>query len=143
MRFRREGRRSSETFYDRHDADQFCRLMSVMSPEVALEHMQRQRIESTHLPTLNEWSARYIDHLTGITSGTRLNYARVYARTFGPLIGELPSLPVMQARLGHESIKTTVDVYGHLLPDLQRAAADAAHHVLGYAKDRALGATPD
>lgn len=35
-------------------------------------------------------------------------------------------LPVIQARLGHESIKTTVDRYGHLLPDLQRAAADAA-----------------
>lgn len=361
VRFRREGRQSSETFYDRHDADQFCRLMSVMSPEVALEHMQRERIESTHLPTLDEWSARYIDHLTGITSGTRLNYERVYARTFGPLIGELPidvvdresvarsvnalsdryadksvanahgllaammaravdaglitkspcrgirlprrtshqrvepryltveefadllshlpkhyqplvltlagtgmrwgeaealevgdvdltrdtvrinkaakwngskatrevgppktqrsrrtialpaevvdairplvvgrdrterlflaprggplrhrttydswkkaceeaglepqprlhdlrhshtawliaagvSLPVMQARLGHESIKTTVDVYGHLLPDLQRAAADAAHDVLGYAKQRALDPTPD
>lgn len=35
-------------------------------------------------------------------------------------------LPVIQARLGHESIKTTIDRYGHLLPDLQRAAAEAA-----------------
>ncbi len=35
-------------------------------------------------------------------------------------------LPVIQVRLGHESIQTTVDRYGHLLPDLQRAAADAA-----------------
>lgn len=35
-------------------------------------------------------------------------------------------LPVIQARLGHERITTTVDRYGHLLPDLQRAAADAA-----------------
>jgi integrase len=35
-------------------------------------------------------------------------------------------LPVIQARLGHESIKTTVDRYGHLLPDLQVAAAQAA-----------------
>jgi integrase len=35
-------------------------------------------------------------------------------------------LPVIQARLGHESIVTTVDTYGGLLPDLQLAAAEAA-----------------
>lgn len=35
-------------------------------------------------------------------------------------------LPVIQARLGHEKITTTIDTYGHLLPDVQRAAADAA-----------------
>lgn len=33
---------------------------------------------------------------------------------------------VVQLRLGHESIKTTVDTYGHLLPDAQAAAAAAA-----------------
>lgn len=33
---------------------------------------------------------------------------------------------VVQIRLGHESIKTTVDTYGHLLPDAQLAAAEAA-----------------
>lgn len=41
------------------------------------------------------------------------------------------SLPVIQARLGHEKITTTIDVYGHLMPDLQVAAADAASRVLG------------
>lgn len=35
-------------------------------------------------------------------------------------------LPVIQARLGHEHISTTIDRYGHLLPDLQLAAANAA-----------------
>lgn len=35
-------------------------------------------------------------------------------------------LPVIQARLGHEQITTTIDRYGHLLPDLQLAAANAA-----------------
>lgn len=33
---------------------------------------------------------------------------------------------VVQARLGHESIKTTVDTYSHLLPDAQQLAAAAA-----------------
>jgi integrase len=33
---------------------------------------------------------------------------------------------IVQARLGHSSIQVTVDTYGHLLPDAQRMAADAA-----------------
>lgn len=35
-------------------------------------------------------------------------------------------LPVIQARLGHEQISTTIDRYGHLLPDLHTQAAAAA-----------------
>lgn len=35
-------------------------------------------------------------------------------------------LPVIQARLGHESIQTTVDVYGHLAPDALAIGAAAA-----------------
>lgn len=46
------------------------------------------------------------------------------------LIAAGVSLPVIQARLGHEKITTTIDTYGHLLPDIQRAAADAASRVL-------------
>jgi len=38
---------------------------------------------------------------------------------------------VVSRRLGHESIKTTVDVYGGLLPDAQVAAAAAADAVFG------------
>lgn len=35
-------------------------------------------------------------------------------------------LPVIQRRLGHESIQTTVDVYGHLAPEAYAGAAQAA-----------------
>jgi len=45
------------------------------------------------------------------------------------LVAQGVPLPVIQARLGHEKITTTIDTYGHLLPDLQRAAADAAGRV--------------
>lgn len=45
-------------------------------------------------------------------------------------------LPVIQARLGHEKITTTIDTYGHLLPDLQRAAADAASLVFAQMPSR-------
>lgn len=42
------------------------------------------------------------------------------------LLGAGVPIHVVQARLGHESIQTTVDVYSHLLPDAQVAAAQAA-----------------
>lgn len=45
-------------------------------------------------------------------------------------------LPVIQARLGHEKITTTIDTYGHLVPDLHVQAADAASRVFASAKPR-------
>jgi integrase len=42
------------------------------------------------------------------------------------LLAEGVPIHVVQARLGHESIQTTVDTYSHLLPDAQLLAADAA-----------------
>ncbi|WP_087508671.1 tyrosine-type recombinase/integrase [Cellulomonas iranensis] len=40
-------------------------------------------------------------------------------------------LRILQRRLGHDSITTTTETYAHLLPDQQRAAADAAGRALG------------
>jgi integrase len=42
------------------------------------------------------------------------------------LIAQGVPLPAIQRRLGHESIQTTVDTYGDLIPDLQREAAAAS-----------------
>jgi integrase len=47
------------------------------------------------------------------------------------LIAAGAPLPIIQRRLGHESITTTIDTYGHLLPELERAAAEAADLVFG------------
>lgn len=40
-------------------------------------------------------------------------------------------LPVVQRRMGHESIQTTVDVYGHLAPDAYAGAAEAMSLAMG------------
>lgn len=45
------------------------------------------------------------------------------------LIAEDVSMKVIQERLGHESLKTTMDLYGHLLPGAQQEAADAMGRV--------------
>lgn len=47
------------------------------------------------------------------------------------MLGAGMSLYELSQRLGHESIQTTADVYGHLLPDAQRRAAATAASVFG------------
>jgi integrase len=47
------------------------------------------------------------------------------------LIAEGVSMKVIQERLGHESLKTTMDLYGHLLPGAQLEAAEAMGKVWG------------
>lgn len=47
------------------------------------------------------------------------------------LIHEGVPLPVIQRRLGHESIQTTVDTYGHIMPDAAAAAATAVERAMG------------
>lgn len=49
------------------------------------------------------------------------------------LISKGVPLPVIQRRLGHESIQTTVDTYGHLAPDAHAGAAEAADLALASA----------
>jgi hypothetical protein len=39
-------------------------------------------------------------------------------------------LPVIMGRLGHSLIKTTINRYGHLMPDLDATAADAMEQAL-------------
>lgn len=41
------------------------------------------------------------------------------------LLGQNVPIHIVQQRLGHESIQTTVNVYGHLVPDAGRIAAEA------------------
>ena len=48
-------------------------------------------------------------------------------------------LPVIQRRLGHEKITTTIDTYGHLLPELAAAEVEAAGAVFAARPPRVLG----
>lgn len=48
-------------------------------------------------------------------------------------------LPYIQRRLGHEKVTTTVDVYGHLMPDATLGDADAVHKIMAGIP---TGATP-
>jgi len=103
VRFRMPGRETSQTF-DRHaDAKRFALLLDVLPPQAALDQMDSERNQAT-MPTMDDVAADHIRLLTNVTDGTRLTYTRLWARTWGPLIGNLPA--------------------NHLAPDHLRAAVN-------------------
>ncbi|WP_169748729.1 tyrosine-type recombinase/integrase [Microbacterium trichothecenolyticum] len=59
------------------------------------------------------------------------------------LIAAGQPLPYIQARLGHEKITTTVDVYGHLVPDAHERLAFAIEQTLDGAVGQTAIAAPE
>lgn len=70
------------------------------------------------------WSRVWLPAVSHLTPRPRIHDLRhSHAST---LLADGVPIHIVQARLGHESIQTTVDTYSHLLPDAQAMAADAA-----------------
>jgi integrase len=49
-----------------------------------------------------------------------------------------PKLHVVKERLGHEDIRTTINVYGHSLPSVDQALADGLGALFGEAADNVV-----
>lgn len=71
------------------------------------------------------WSRVWLPAVTGLDEPRPRIHDLRHSHAAWLLAAGVP-IHVVQARLGHESIKTTVDTYGGLLPDAQIAAANAA-----------------
>jgi integrase len=76
------------------------------------------------------WSRYWLPAVAGLEPRPRIHDLRHSHASW--LLGRGVAIHVVQARLGHESIKTTVDTYSHLLPDAQSAAAAAAALAFGH-----------
>lgn len=70
------------------------------------------------------WSRYWVPAVKHLSPRPRIHDLRHSHASW--LLGRGVPIHVVQARLGHESIQTTVDTYSHLLPDAQVAAANAA-----------------
>ena len=91
VRVRAHGRQTSESFKTEREALRFCKLVDAMGPESAIaERARRDRADGEYMPTLREWLPKHITQLTGVTDRTRLDYAAMAARTWLPIIGDLP-----------------------------------------------------
>ena len=76
-------RQASETFGSKKDADRFARLVHDLGPQEALDQLYEAEQQAT-VPSLDTIAAEHIEHLTGITDGTRLTYARLWKRVWSP-----------------------------------------------------------
>ena len=86
----RDGKTTSETFYDETKANKFCQLLDALGPAAALKILYEDE-ERLDVPTMDQLAADHIEHITGIEDGTRLDYTRLWSRTWSPLIGHLPA----------------------------------------------------
>ena len=92
VRFRHLGANCVETFTTRDRAEKWRKLVEAVGPEAALKALDVP--ETATARTVREQVDHYIDHLTGVTDGTRRDYRNLLQRDIAPSIGEVP-LPAL------------------------------------------------
>lgn len=104
VQFRIRGRVLQETFEDPDGAYEFGDLVDKIGGEAARKVLERRRNKLEAMPTLREFTARFLDPasglLTGIEDGTRRGYERVAALSWLNIIGELPVDAIERADVG-------------------------------------------
>lgn len=81
---------TSETFTTKKEAERFAKLIDALGTQGALDELYAEEQQAA-VPTLDALAAEWIDLRPNTTDGTRLNYHRLWARTWGPLIGHMPA----------------------------------------------------
>lgn len=91
--WRERGKQHQASFTDPVVAERF-RLMVERIGGDAAQRVLAEHQNPERKPTLSEWTATYLDPdsgmLTGIEPGTRADYERIAARSFLPILGDLP-----------------------------------------------------
>lgn len=94
VQFRVNGSVTQESFLTLEIAEEFGRLVDKVGGEAARRVLAARRNASRTIPTLREFTARYLDAtsglLTGIEPGTRAGYERAAERSFLPILGDFP-----------------------------------------------------
>lgn len=83
-------RNTSETFDTKGEAEQFAKWLDALGPQGALDRLYEEQQQAA-VPNLDQVAAEWIALRPNTTPGTRLNYERLWARTWGPLIGHMPA----------------------------------------------------
>ena len=99
-------RNTSETFPTKREAEQFAKWIDALGTQGALDQLYEAEQQAA-VPTLDRLAADHIEHLPGIEDGTRLNYTRLWARTWSPLIGHIPA-----NRLTRDDVSKAVNTLG-------------------------------
>lgn len=90
IRFRHGGKQTSETFDRAADAREFAKWLDALGTQGALDRLYEGE-QQAGVPNLDQVAAEWIELRPNTTDGTRLNYERLWARTWGRLIGSTPA----------------------------------------------------
>lgn len=94
VQFRIDGRMHGKTFVHQDGAVSFGRLVDTVGGDAALKVLEARQSKNADMPTLREFTARYLDvdsgMLTGIEPGTRKGYERAAHASFLQILGEYP-----------------------------------------------------
>lgn len=91
VRYRIAGKQLGETFYSPGKATDFCEWIRLFGAAKAVEMLHNETAITTAaptVPTLNEWTERYIDALLA-SGSTKADYRSMYRNSFGKHIGHL------------------------------------------------------
>jgi len=104
VQFRHEGRHAQKTFKLERGAREFGALVDKVGADAALQVLEARNNTTGDMPTLREWTHRYLDPasglLTGIEEGTRAGYERAARNSFLVMLGEYPVSAIDKAAVG-------------------------------------------
>ena len=87
-----------------------------------------RKVLDVHPRTLNRVFGDARAKVPGLPDGFRFQDLRHYFASL--LIASGADVKVVQARLRHASAKTTLDVYGHLMPDREESTRNAVESIM-------------
>lgn len=135
VRYRLDGRETSETFRRKADAQSFAAALAGGGPDGALAWLEaREQQHHSRVITFGDWFDTYVDQLTGVSPRTRSDYHSLRRR----YLADLDPLPLNLITRGHvTSIVNAMDAAGrapktikqaiHLLSTCLTLAIDEGH----------------
>lgn len=104
VQFRIDGKMCQESFLDEKGAREFGRLVDTVGGAAARSVLEARQSKHVGMPTLREWTKKYLDPesgmLTGIEPGTRAGYERNAERSFLKVLGDMPIDSIGRADVG-------------------------------------------
>lgn len=104
VQFRIDGKMCQESFTEEKGAREFGRLVDTVGGDAARKVLDARQSKDVGMPTLREYTAKYLDPesglITGIEPGTRAGYASNAERSFLQFLGDYPLNAITKADVG-------------------------------------------
>ena len=137
---------TSETFKTKREAERFAKMLDVLGVQGALDAMWEDEQQAT-VPTLDKIAADWIALRPNANDGTKLNYQRLWDRTWGKEVGHLPAnrltdddLARAVLRLGQSYSRKSLENQRGLLSGVLTRAVRQGHLAENLARGMALPA---